>query len=63
MALITIAEKNTWADSKYRTDEHPTAERLTKSRTRTVRLLGIKVLSMTIGYEFSPRLQGDSPKQ
>ena len=63
MALITITEKKTWADSKYRADEHPTAERLTKSRTVRVRLFGIKVLSITTDYEFSPKPQGDSPKR
>lgn len=54
MSIINITEKRIWNDSKTSPDEKFQENRKTKSRTKTIRLFGIKFLTYNVEYEFIP---------
>lgn len=60
MSIINITEKHVWNDSKSHIDETFQESRKTKSRTKTIQLFGIRLLSYTIEYEFTPRAEKGS---
>lgn len=54
MSIINITEKRVWNDSKGCYDSTFQESRKTKSRTKTIRLFGIKLLTRKVEYEFTP---------
>lgn len=63
MSIINITEKRVWNDSKSSIDEQFQECRKTKSRTKTIRLFGIKLLTYDVEYEFTPSREMDYRKQ